>query len=220
MGQFRDLNVADDPLTLALLAASVLLIGLPCLFALVWRVTRPPFQVGSFRWLYLAWACVLAASSVWNLSRDVRLSADEAGADNFVRLGFLALGALVIFLIGAKYRFRFLGELVAGALGIFFVFALWGLLSTLWSVSPAGTFYKSSEYGVMLGLFALAASLVNVALFDPREQLAALKGIFDWNWVLIFLLLINVYLGVLPDLRRVNLAGGVHRDQVEPDGLL
>jgi O-antigen ligase len=201
MGSFNVLQVADDRVTLALLAALVLLVGLPCLLLAVWKITRPPFRVGSFRWLYVAWACALAASSVWNLSRDVRLSVDEAGADNFVRLGFLALGALIILFIGAKYRFIFLGELVAGVLGIFSIFALWGLSSTLWSVSPAGTFYKASEYSVMLGLFALAASLITSEFRDSRKQLLALKGVFDFNWLLIFLLLINVYVGllVLPD---------------------
>jgi hypothetical protein len=194
MGSFNVLLLADDRVTLALLAALVLLVGLPCLLLAVWKITRPPFRVGSFRWLYVAWACALAASSVWNLSRDVRLSVDEAGADNFVRLSFLALGALIILFIGAKYRFIFLGELVAGVLGIFSIFALWGLSSTLWSVS-------SSEYSVMLGLFALAASLITSEFRDSRKQLLALKGVFDFNWLLIFLLLINVYVGllVLPD---------------------
>jgi len=158
---------------------------------------RPPFRVGAFRWLYLAWACLLAASSVWSITRDVRFSAEEAGADNFVRLAFLALGVLIILFVGARYRFVLLNELVVGALGVFFVFALWGLASTLWSVSAAGTLYKASEYAAMLVLFALAASLIKTSFKDQRERLFAIKSVFDWHWLLVSLLLASVYVGIL-----------------------
>jgi O-antigen ligase len=183
--------------TLVLLGSIILLVGLPSVLVVLWKVTRPPLGARTFRWVYLAWAALLAAASVWNLTRDVRLSADDAGADNFVRLAFLALGGLIILFVGAKYRFVFVKELAAGALGIFFVFALWGTASTLWSVSPAATVYKSSEYCAMLGLFALAASLILLSFGDPRSQLLALKGVFDWHWFLFFLLIISVYVGVL-----------------------
>ena len=175
----------------------VLLLGLPGLCWVLWKVSRPPLGAGPFRWLYLAWALLLAAASVWNLSRDVRLSADEAGTDNFVRLAFLLLGALIIFLVGAKTRFVFLKELTAGALGIFFVFALWGSASTLWSVAPAATLYKSTEYCAMLGLFGLAAFLVLSTFRDPQSRLLALKSVFDWQWFLLLLLIASVYVGVL-----------------------
>lgn len=174
----------------------VLLVGLAGIFVVL-RSTRPPFGVGSFRWVYLAWACLLAASSVWTLTRDVRFSAEEAGADNFVRLAFLALGVLIILYVGAMYRFVLLDELAAGALAAFFVFALWGLASTLWSVSPAGTLYKATEYGAMVVLFALAASLLRTSFGDPRKRLLALKSVFDWHWMLVFLLLVSVYVGVV-----------------------
>ena len=169
----------------------------PLILLVLWRVTRLPFQVDSLRWIYLGWALLLAASSVWNLTRDVRYSAEEAGADNFVRLGFLALGILVVLFISAKYRFTFLTELTSGALGIFFVFSLWGAVSTLWSTSPAVTLYKSVEYGTMLILFAVTASLIRYGAREPYKRLFALKGIFDWNWFLIFLSLVSVYLGLL-----------------------
>jgi O-antigen ligase len=127
----------------------------------------------------------------------VRFSAEEAGADNFVRLAFLVLGVLSILLIGAKHRFAFIRELATGALGLFSAFALWGLCSTLWSVSPAATLYKSVEYCAMLGLFALATSLVCHSIRYPYNRLLALKRFFDWNWFLVYLLLISVYAGLL-----------------------
>jgi O-antigen ligase len=190
-------HLADDTVTLALLGSISLLIGLPGLFLITRRITRPPFRITSFRWLYVAWACLLAASSVWNISRDVRFSVDEAGADNYVRLAFLSLGLLVILIIGARYRFAFLSELWSGALGIFLLFAVWGLASTLWSVSPAGTLIKASEYGTMLAVFALAASLINLTIKDPMNRSLALKRVFDFNWFLVLLLIASVYLGML-----------------------
>jgi O-antigen ligase len=194
---FSDLHIIDDPTTVVLLGLIALLVGLPGILLALWRISRPPLGAGSFRWLYLAWACLLAAASVWSLTRDPLLGADEAGANNFIRLGFLSLGVLVILLIGARYKFAFVRELGAGILGFFSVFALWGLASTIWSVSPIGTLYKSSEYFSMLALFALAISLVSATFASPRHQLLALKSVFDWHWFLLFMLVASVYVGVV-----------------------
>jgi O-antigen ligase len=197
MSDLSNLRIFDDPVSVALLGLLVLFVGVPGVLLITWKATRLPFRAGSLRWTYLAWALMLAASSVWSFSRQVRFSAEEAGADSFVRLAFLTLGILIILLIGAKHRFTFFRELTAGVLGAFSAFALWGLSSTLWSVSPASTLYKSVEYCAMLGLFALAASLVRRSIRHPHNQLLALKSFFDWNWFLIFLLLISVYAGLL-----------------------
>lgn len=191
------MGIAYDPVTIFLLCSLVLLVGVPIIFIIAWKVTKPPLRAGSLRLIYLSWALLLGASSVWSLSRDVNTSVEGAGIDNFVRLGFLALGALVILFVGAKYRFVFMAELSAGVLGIFFVFSLWGVASTLWSVLPASTLYKSFEYCIMLSLFALTASSIQLATRDPRGRLIALKSVFDWNWFLVFMLLVSVYMGVI-----------------------
>ena len=187
----------DDIVTLTLTALAVLLIGIPGLVFIAWRVTRPPFAGPPFRWLYLAWACMLISSSVWKFSRDAAVSVDEAGADTAVRFAFLSLGMLVIVFIGARYRFAFLRELTTGVLGIFSLFALWGLASTLWSEAPTVTFYKSVEYCAMLALFALAAWLINSNTRDPQSRSLALKSIFDFSWFLVFFLMVNVYVGAV-----------------------
>lgn len=192
-----ELQLASDIVTLILLGLMLLLGGLPLVLLITRRVTRPPFRIGSFRQLYVAWACLLGASSVWNLSRDVRFSLYEAGTDNFMRFAFLAVGAVLILFIGAKYRFAFLSELTGGALGLFSLFAFWGMASTLWSVSPAGTLYKSFEYAAMLALFALAASLVNLTIKGSQNRALALKSVFDFSWFLVFSLIISVYLGLM-----------------------
>lgn len=189
--------ISDDIVTLVLLGALFLLIVPPAIIVTLRRVARTPFHVGSFRWVYLAWILILGGSSVWNLTRDVRFSAEEAGADNYVRLVLLSLGVLVVLAIGAKFRFAFLSELGTGVLGIFSLLALWGLASTLWSVSPAGTLVKSFEYCAQLGLFVLAASLIRSGTRDPRKRLLALKSVFDWNWFLLCFSLALVYVGIL-----------------------
>jgi O-antigen ligase len=190
-------NIVHDPVTLVLLGTLVLLTLPPVILITVWRVTWLPFQAGSLRWVLLGWALLLAAASVWNLSRQVRFSAEQAGADNYTRLTFLALGVLVILFVAARHRFAFLQELVGGVLGFFFAFALWGLASTQWSVSPAGTLYKSLEYATMIVLFALTASLIKTIVKGPQNRLLALKNLFDFNWFLLFLLLTSVYVGLL-----------------------
>lgn len=188
--------MSDDPVTLTLLGMIVAL-SAPVVLLILLRVTRPPFEIGTFRWLYLGWACVLAATLVWNVNRTVRFSVDEAGADNYLRLAFLLLGALAILVIGARYRFAFFSESATGVLGLFSLFSLWGLATTLWSVLPAGTLYKSAEYCTQLALLGLTASLINLAVKDPRKRSTALKGVFDFGWLLVLLLMASVYVGIV-----------------------
>jgi O-antigen ligase len=197
----------DDPVTLVLLGALVLLFVPPAIILTLRRVANPPFQTSSFRWMYLAWILILAGSSVWNLTRDVRFSVEEAGADNYVRLVLLSIGVLIVLAIGARYRFAFLSELGAGVLAVFTFLALWSVASTLWSVSPAGTLAKSFEYCAQLSIFVLAASLICSG--NPRNRLLALKSVFDWNWFLLCLSLALVYVGILvwPDYAIVDGVG-------------
>lgn len=189
-------HLTDDYVALSLLGLMVAL-SMPVILLVVWKITRPPFRIASFRWLYLAWACVLAATLVWNVNRTVRYSVDQAGADNYVRLAFLLLGALAILVIGARYRFAFISESATGVLGIFSLLSLWGLSTTLWSVLPAGTLYKSIEYCTQLALLALTVSLINTAVRDPLRRSSALKSVFDFGWLLAFLLTVSVYAGIL-----------------------
>lgn len=190
------MHLADDPVTLVLLGSLILLVGLPCIYFVLWRATRPPARMADFRLLCLAWACLLAASSVWNLDRSVRLSVEEAGADNFVRLAFLAVAVLIISFVGIKYRYGFFAELSSGPLGVFLLFAFWGSASTLWSVAPASTLYKSLEYGVMVVVFALTAFLINLPRRDSQYKMFALKRVFDFNWFLLVVLIVVVYVEI------------------------
>ena len=197
MTLFNDLHLTDDPLTLILLVSILLLVASSGITLVLWGLFRSLPRVSSLRWFYLAWACLLSASSVWSFSREAIASADQAGTNNFVRLAFLLVGALVIFFLGARYGFSFTRELRTGVLAFFVIFALWTLASTLWSVSPVGTFYKACEYGTMLTLFSLAAFLVSISPGDARTRLLALKGIFDWHWFLMFIWIVSVYLGII-----------------------
>jgi O-antigen ligase len=61
----------------------------------------------------------------------------------------------------------------------------------------AGTFYKSSEYCTQLALLALTVSLINLAVRDPRRRSFALKGVFDFGWLLVFGMMVSVYVGIL-----------------------
>lgn len=191
------MHIYDDTVTLVLLGALFLLTVPPVILVTLRRVAKAPFNSQSFRWTYLAWVLVWGGSSVWNLTRDVRFSVDEAGADNYLRLILLSLGALLILALGARHRFAFLSELGAGVLGIFSFLALWGMASILWSISPAGTLIKSFEYCAQLGVLALATSLICGGTTEPRDRLLALKNVFDWNWFWLCVSMGLVYAGVL-----------------------
>ncbi|MBX6763125.1 MAG: O-antigen ligase family protein [Rubrobacteraceae bacterium] len=186
----------SDPVTLALLILLFATLFVPAIILTLGKVASLPVHTAPFRTLYFAWAALLAGSSVWNLSREVRHSINQAGVDNYVRLLFLVVGLMTILFLATRYRFGFASGLIRGVIGIYFVFALWGGLSTFWSVYPGSTLYKSFEYLVMVLLFALSAFMVSEVVRGPSNRMLALKSIFDWNWFLVFASLVMVYVGV------------------------
>jgi O-antigen ligase len=164
----------------------------------VWRLLFGRSE--EVRWVYLAWVLLFASTLVWSISAEsVNTAAAQAGTSNFVRLAFLGLGVVVTSIIAARYRFAFVGYLVTGVLGIFFLLTSWSFVTALWSVSPAVTIYKSFEYFAALFLVASALSMIRARPLTRtfQERLLLTKALFDWYWVLILALLLAVYLGIL-----------------------
>lgn len=189
-----------ERVALVLLGIAVLLACLPLVLVGIRKVLRLLRNGGEVRWVYLAWALLLASTLVWSAGNaPSSTSLDEAGGGQFVRLAFLVLGTLVTLIIAAKRNLAFVGYLAKAPVAIFFVFALWGLTSTLWSVLPSVTIYKEFEYLAVLLLVATVVSIIrsrSVAK-TSHERLLRVKNIFDWHWLLIALMLLSVYVAVL-----------------------
>ncbi|MGH9683086.1 MAG: O-antigen ligase family protein [Candidatus Acidiferrales bacterium] len=147
--------------------------------------------VASLRWYHWLWLIVLAGALVFRV-RD----AQEAAAEPIDSAALLRIGAeIVVGLILLERLFmrktRWLPSLFRGLIGIMAAFALVNLASTLWSVKPLWTLYKSLEY--LLDLSLIAAVIVSVRGAEDIEKFA------DWTWALIGLLAATAWVGAVFD---------------------
>ena len=189
-----------DNLPLVLLGVAVFLGGVPLTAIAARKVARPLHEGGQVRWVYLAWAMLLAGGLVWNTTGGPgATSVGDASGNNLLRLGFLLLGMLVTAIIAAKRNLTFVGYVLKSPLVVFFVFAVWGLTTVLWSVLPVVTVYKEAEYLAVLFLVAAVVALFRApsVAATPHEQLMRVKSLFDWHWSLLVLMMLSVYLGIL-----------------------
>src|SRR3989338_180241 len=103
----------------------------------------------------------------------------------------VVLMGLVFWLLLARLiikRLSWFRSLLRGIVGLLTGYVMICMLSSLWSVNPWWTFYKSIEYFVDV-LFL--ASVIN-----SIRTIEQLKALFDWLMILTGLLLLTVWIGV------------------------
>ncbi len=172
--------------TLLLLAAVVVLVAL---WALGEGVRKAATLTKSFTWWHGLWL-LLFLSELTFRQRDVRAIV-QSPVDSWA-IYRIALVGIVAFVLGVRHTPRqtpWIDSLFRGLVGALATYALISAVSSLWSVYPAWTLYKSLEYLVDVAL--LAAILVAV----PSAE--TYKSLFDWTWVLLGAHLIMVWVGTI-----------------------
>jgi O-antigen ligase len=103
-------------------------------------------------------------------------------------IGFFLLYRLVL------HQTDWIKSFSYGLPGLLTAYSVASLLSVIWSVYPFWTLYKSTEYLVDIALMGAIVTSVH----NARE----LKSLFDWTWVLQFLLIGSAWMGFIiwPDL--------------------
>ncbi len=109
----------------------------------------------------------------------------------YFRIGVAGLVGLVLIGRLLSKRTHWLRWLFRGSIGIMAVYAAICLVSTMWSVRPAWTLYKSMEY--MLDLSVLCAVLVTVKSSEEFERF------MNWAWTLLGLMLVTTWIGAIID---------------------
>jgi O-antigen ligase len=173
----------------------VLLLPLLTVFVLP-SVTREGVRnfatlAGSFTWWHWLWLFVLVSGQVFR-ARDLQ-NINNNPLDSAAIFRVLVEGLVALFLFArlVDERTPWLRALFRGLIGLMTVFTLISVVSTLWSVKPLWTLYKSLEYGVDLAL--LAAVTVTVRSVQQYEEL------LNWTWTLTGGLLITVWIGAVLD---------------------
>ncbi|MGD0512760.1 MAG: O-antigen ligase family protein [Terriglobales bacterium] len=142
------------------------------------------------RWWHALWALLYISTLVFRVRSQEATQAEPLDAWTLVRIG--PEGIVGLWLLVRLYHrpdavtwFRWMFR---GLTGWLTVFALVCITSTLWSVYPPWTLYKSLEY--FLDISVLAAALANIHSLTDYEDL------FNWTWAIFGVELLWVWLQV------------------------
>ncbi len=170
----------------------------------------------SLRWWHGLWLLIFASALVFRVRGAGDIQQNPVDAWAVYRIGIEVLVCAILFLRLALRRTSWFGSMFRGFVGILSAFGVVELASSAWSVYPAWTLYKSSEF--LLDVSLLAAVLATV------QSAESYKDLFDCTWMLYGLLLVSVWVGVVlwprqalyPQGFKVGLLGvwltGVHPD--------
>lgn len=162
-------------------------------------------MVRSLQWWHWLWLIIFVSGLVFRKRtavEGVEAPVDKAAAFRIVTVGFVGTVLLVKLFMR---RVAWLSSTFRGVIGLLIWFDLMALLSTIWSVYAAWTFYKAVEYGVDVCL--LAAVLVMVTKSEDWKKFT------DWVWILYGLMLVNVWIGCIWDPVDALAKGGIYGQQ-------
>jgi O-antigen ligase len=198
---YRVLAIAPSAILIVVLAAS----AAPAALAKIRNLAA------DFRWWHWLWVLVFVSGLTFRI-RDIETIHDTP-VDFWAGSRVVLMGLVGLVLLGrlASRATDWGAALLRGVPAGVFLYGLISLISTLWSVYPAWTLYKSLEYLIDVALLAAVVTTVR----NSEE----IKSLFDVTWLLTGLLLLTVWLGVL--LRpEVAVLTGVGLIGIEIQGIL
>ena len=157
--------------------------------ALSSAMTKGREFIRALRWWHGLWFVVFASGLVFR-ARDIT-EARDTPLDLWAawRIGLVGFVALVLLSRLATKATDWASGLLRGLPAGMTLCATTALISTLWSVYPLWTLYKSVEYLIDLSLLAAVVTTV--------RRVEDLKALFDLTWVVSGLLLVTVWLGIV-----------------------
>ncbi|MFZ0759279.1 MAG: O-antigen ligase family protein [Candidatus Sulfotelmatobacter sp.] len=169
---------------LALLAApiglGVIVVALPQTKSKLLALAR------KLTWWHLLWVLIYVSGMVFRFGRDAQAArADPVDAIAMLRIVPEAIVAAVLLLRLALRKPAWLGSLFRGVVGALAFYALACITSSLWSVYPAWTLFKSGEYFIYV--MFMATVLVTVQSTEEYSSLFNLTWTFLgfdllWTW--------------------------------------
>ena len=145
----------------------------------------------SFTWWQGLWLLLFLSGLVFRMraAQDIDKSPLDIWA--VYRAGLVLIVGLVLSARLVSDRTRWLGSLFSGTLGILAIYSLVSLTSTLWSVRPLWTSYKSIEY--LVNIATISAIVVSVRSIRDYQKL------MNWTWTLLGLLVGSAWIGAIID---------------------
>ena len=172
-------------------AIAVLFLLTLTLTGLIFRrpLSRAAAAAASLTWWQLLWLLAFLSGLVFRARTSQDIAANAVDGWAIFRIALMGVNAGILILRLALRRTLWLEYLQRGPIAALLVYCLVCLTSTLWSVFPAWTLYKSVEFSTDVILLAAVAATAN--------SVEMWKKLLDWTWILSGALLFSVWLGIL-----------------------
>lgn len=141
------------------------------------------------RWWHFLWLLLFLSGFSFRVQDLATVERSPLDLTAFYRMAMVGVVAFVLFCRLVTRSTSWGGSPFRGLIGLLSGFTLIALASTVWSVYPLWTLYKSTEY--LVDVFLIAAIVVSV------RTIQEFKTLFDWTWVLSGSLVGTVWLGLL-----------------------
>jgi O-antigen ligase len=145
----------------------------------------------SFTWWEVAWLVVLLSGLSFRARTAAEISDSPVDAWALYRITCVGIVAVILFVRLTLRRTNWLPFLFSGVVGTFALYPLLSLVSTVWSVNPPWTIYKSLEFLIDLSMVA-----ATVATF---QSVVEYRKLVNWTWTLLGLLVVSAWVGVIID---------------------
>src|SRR5579864_3197147 len=157
------------------LAAAVIVVAIPLgLLAGVLAVPQLHSRLGvlwsKLRWWHALWVLLYISTLVFRVRNQEATQAEPVDAWTLIRIGpeMIVTAWLMVRLYHRRNALEWIRYMFHGLTGVLAIFALVCVASTVWSVYPAWTLYKSLEY--LLDISVLAAALANIRTLTDYED--------------------------------------------------
>ncbi len=147
------------------------------------------FFSSSLRWWHVLWMLAFVSALVFRIRTVNDIATDPLDAWAVYRVVVDMLVAFGLLGILAVRRIHWLGSMFRGVVGALTIFGLVEVASTVWSVYPSWTLYKSLEYLVDVALLA--------AILESVSSIKDYRKFFNWTWALYGMLLLSVWMGAV-----------------------
>jgi O-antigen ligase len=173
----------------SLMLLIVLFVPLTILFVSGARQGIGYFQELRAAWTWWHWLFFLLTFStlVLRLRDNSEAAANPIDAFAIFRLGPEAIVVVILWLRLRNRETNFRRSLFHGLVGVMAAYAIAGVISTVWSVYPAWTLYKSLE--MLLDVSTVAAILATI------QSAGEIRKVCNWVWVLYGLDIVVAWMG-------------------------
>jgi O-antigen ligase len=173
-------------MTLLLLIALPAVLLVPGIVAIVVRIGRTLLH--GFTWWQGIWLFLFVSGLVFRDRSIQEIQGETLDGWALFRVGFVAAAGMILLLKIGLRQSSWPSYLFRGLVAWLATYSLVCAMSSLWSVFPSWTLYKSCEY--LVDVAALAAVVASA------RSVEAYKRLFDWTWALLGLLMVSVWIGL------------------------